>query len=301
MSSHCNVKPAFHCLVTLCLSLPVTVHGHSGDRVYPIHELSPTDLTAIDLHDGSIDDWRAIVGEPTLTALDFYLRDYDPASFDFQMWLAWSREANHFYVALVLFDDDYVNEFERSTESSIGLMEWWDSAVRLVVDGDHSGGPFFPNDDAENQGQAQWYSAIGETFDDGPQVQVSWVELVEADGYLSDWMLKPPFADGGGTSFGEAPTVAVTEFFVTPFDRFVWNSASDSEATDLAPGNVLGFAISLWDIDRTGKSDSAAALPEDFGPNADSFADGLLLGAEGTAVESLSWGKIKAALHVDDR
>ena len=44
-------------------------HGHAGDRVFPFYEI--TDVTAIDMTDGSIEDWEELFGEPTLTSLDF--------------------------------------------------------------------------------------------------------------------------------------------------------------------------------------------------------------------------------------
>ena len=44
------------------------VYGHSGDRVYPFYQI--TDEAAIDITDGTIEDW-AEFGEPSLTSLDF--------------------------------------------------------------------------------------------------------------------------------------------------------------------------------------------------------------------------------------
>ena len=42
----------------------------------------------------------------------------------------------------------------------------------------------------------------------------------------------PPYTDGGGGSVGEQPTVSVVEYYVTPFDRFVWNDQDESEISD---------------------------------------------------------------------
>ena len=38
----------------------VAAHGHAGDRVFPFYEI--TDVTAIDLTDGSIEDWEELFG-----------------------------------------------------------------------------------------------------------------------------------------------------------------------------------------------------------------------------------------------
>ena len=59
-------------LVTaLTLGDPLSVHGHQGDRIYPIFEVSAE--TGIDLKDGVVDDWGELIGESSFTALDFTL------------------------------------------------------------------------------------------------------------------------------------------------------------------------------------------------------------------------------------
>ena len=73
------------------LSVAVLLALASGvwaQRVFPIVELTDADVGLIDVHDGSVDDWLAVIGEPTLTALDRY-GPYDPSSMDLRIWLAW--------------------------------------------------------------------------------------------------------------------------------------------------------------------------------------------------------------------
>lgn len=85
--------------------------AHMGDRVFPIFELTEEEFARIDISDGSVEDWLEVVGEPTLTALDFSTdptrASYDPADLDFRIWLAWHRATNHIYVAMERFDDLY--------------------------------------------------------------------------------------------------------------------------------------------------------------------------------------------------
>lgn len=57
----------------LLWGLTATAHAHVGTRLFPIIELTDEDLARIDLHDGSVDDWRDVVGEPSLTASEFYI------------------------------------------------------------------------------------------------------------------------------------------------------------------------------------------------------------------------------------
>lgn len=149
--------------------------AHTGDFVYRIIELTDSQQAQIDVHDGSVEDWRDIVGDPTLTALDFgtgYLwGEYNPISFDFQIWLAWHRQTSRIYVAMEQIDDDYINEFVRGWE----FMEQHDSFMSLAVDGDHSGGLYRPQTIVSTELEeydgldrhAQQYSVLGEVFDAG--------------------------------------------------------------------------------------------------------------------------------------
>ena len=94
----------------------LSVHGHRGDRIYPILEI--TEEARIDLKDGLADDWGEFLGEPTFTALDFTAFEsfhgdaestaYDPSSLDFRIWLGWSRNPARLYVAGIFSDDVFV-------------------------------------------------------------------------------------------------------------------------------------------------------------------------------------------------
>ena len=76
-----------------------TAHGHVGDRVFPFYEI--IDEAAIDVTDGTIEDWEELFGEPSLTSLDFTgftsyqgsgeSMDYNPSDLDFRIWLGWNR------------------------------------------------------------------------------------------------------------------------------------------------------------------------------------------------------------------
>ena len=70
-------------------------YAHLGQVVYPIYELSTRDLP--DLHDGSLEDWEAVLPSASLTHSDF-VRDYgrpvDPSSLAFRVFLAW-HDASH--------------------------------------------------------------------------------------------------------------------------------------------------------------------------------------------------------------
>ena len=146
--------------------------------------------------------------------------------------------------------------------------------------------------------QAQAYYALAEVYDTGPQVEMAGSHLVD-----EDWFLKPPYAEGGGSAFGQNPTVSVTEAYVTPFDRFVWDGREKSRVSELYPGKIIGLSITVSDRD-TGEWNEmfyyilGGGLFEESNYS-QNFPDFLLLGPGGeflddSAVESITWGRIKA-------
>ena len=292
-------------LAGLLLGLTVPGAAHQGDRVYPFFELTDADLAMIDLQDGSVDDWLEVLGEPTLTALDFIPVTEErvsnhPSDLDFRIWLAWHDATNRIYVAMERADDDFVNEFDRA-----GVLAWlgfWDGGIIFMVDGDHSGG-LYMGDDLDTDmlrwyGQAQSYHVLGEVYDAGGHVDLGY----RTPGLYSweEFFLLPPYAEGGGGAFGENPTLSVTEFYVTPFDRLVWNSQEESLVSELGPGQVIGLMLSVAEIDGECCADQGYLhLGGEVGYSADGFVDGVLMGAVGgpddeSAVENITWARIKA-------
>ena len=105
---------------------------------------------------------------------------------------------------------------------------------------------------------------------------------------------------------GENPSIWVVEFYLTPFDLYVYSGPEESAVSVLSAGKVIGFSCLVSD------ADGGVLFTENFKRyllpamgldahlenevNADSFADGVLIGAEGTVVEDLTWGRIKASL-----
>ena len=311
------------CLLSLALILACTrVSAHVGDEIYPFYELRDEDAARIDLTDGSVEDWLEVVGEASLTAVDFLWegryggpRDYNPSDVDFRIWLAWHQGSGTLWVAMERVDDLYVNLYEGVHDNYVNIggdamsLSYWDSGIFLVVDGDHSGGRYryvnwawcqdCPREELlENQRQAQTWQAIG----DAPAGE----HLVFYG--LAHWAAREPYAAAGGGALGESPAVSVTEFRVTPFDDLIYDDEQASVASDLYAGKVIGFHIQTQDNDDPlppFDGGMRLSLPgrNPFG-FADSFVDGLLLGAgedpslyDVSAVAPSSWARIKAALH----
>ena len=287
-------------------------------RVYPFIELTDADLARIDLHDGSIDDWLDVLGEAHVTALDFesFEESYDPVDVDFRLWMGWHDATNRIYVAMERADDIYVNGFDR--ESGFPFMNYHDSGIDIMVDGDAGRDPRDPIPLGANfeiteewyllyARDSQWYSAIAETFDDGPHLQlINYHGSLPANDY-GNWYEQPPYTEGGGTHFGERPTISITEFYITPFDVFVWNDPQVTQISDLFPGKLINFRIAIGDYEGA-QDGNGLYTREGFyrlqGIGWPGWSDGLLLGPGGaipeiedTAVESVTWGRIKASFN----
>ena len=283
------------------------------DRIYPIMQLTDRDVAEIDVTDGSVEDWENIAGEPTLTPLDFaepYGGSYDPSDMDFRIWLGWHDATDRIYFAMDRVDDVYVNEFDREDVNENELMSFHDSSVGFAVDGDHSGGVVIPEERSENiwqdPWQAQGFHALGEVFDGGSQVGL----VPHSYNVSDDWFSQPPFAHGGGAVVGGSPIFSVTEFYVTPFDRFVSTGPEDSDVSDLFGGKIIGFNIQVFDVDDQPGIETIHLLAAPPSPefwhllriSADDYADGVLMTPDGlssddSAVESDSWARIKATFE----
>ena len=301
-------------LVTVIARAPC--EAHQGERLYAIPEITEEMLSDLDLHDGSIHDWEDLIEEPALTLIDFVRRpspptfeaqQLDPSDLDFRIWLGWNAATDRIYVAAILSDDAYVNEYDRHGRWI--FMNQHDS-IGITLDGDHSGGrwvPETPTDTPEEElfynQQAQAYAAISYVTE-GSTVSLPPTTEWWAD---DDWMVTPPYAEGGGSVYGEKPLFWVVEFAVTPFDRMLWNDPGESRVSELEAGKIIGFNMWVSDRDRGPDSnfEDLYVLALAFEPNADLYVDGLLQGAasapgeEGSVVQDVSWGRIKASLDFE--
>ena len=299
-------------LLLLLLCLPGLGVAHVGDRVYPIACLTDEMVEHIRVDDGSVDEWHELVGEPSLTILDcsdqYRNAPFDPSDLDFHIWLAWHDDPARFYVAFVGSDDAYENDHDYDTRFPDNLIVAHDS-IQFAVDADHAGGPGFrvntdPTVEERHEflERAQYYAAIartasGSTLDQG---------MVRAQAGTA-WTALPPYGEGGGSVFGEAPFISVIEAYVTQYDSWVGWEGEQIEVSRMAPGQVIGFGVTVYDYDP-GEEWRTAWTPGRMSENPapDGLVDGLLLGpassvppGDDSAVESVSWARIKASLKVE--
>ncbi len=307
------------------LILTGLAEAHSGNRLYPFYELTDEMLEKIDIHDGLIDEWYE-VGEPSMTLLDFKvifdLEPLDPANLDFRIWLAWHDEPDRIYAAFIIADDEYRNEHDYTdTERWRNEMFNYDSVV-FQLDADHSGGSgrekgWWDDPSSERSiwlfGETQRYSAVARTAT-GPllenEIRANPGRWRFCGGIPDSWKVRPPYGDAGGMVAGENPVVIVIEMYVTPYDWWdAWDDVEKTGFSELSAHQVIGFSTEIIEkdydpdcLDCSGYSWYPTEI-HDYGSSrdfhrvaADFFLDGLLLPAQDTAVESVTWGRIKASL-----
>jgi len=269
-----------------------------------LFEMTDAELASIDINDGTLDDWDAQFGVPSLVATDFFAdptvgdgAQYDPNDLDFRIYLGWTRASrgNHIYVAIERVDNVYINEYEGGNPGSL----WTQDSIEFMIDGDHTGGQYGGWDAAAyseeelkliNNAQAQQYLGIPESPDG---------QLVGYLGSGTEWVNLPPSADGGGAAVGTNPTVSVIEWYLTPFDNCIWNDPAGSVQSVMQPDKIVGFQISVPDFDTEPRAYHAfhtlSGQASTF-KYAERFVDGILVGADvGTAVEQSSWAEIKSS------
>ena len=290
-------------IALLALALPIArpAIAHTGDRVFSIPYVSEKDLTHI-LMDGYVDDWKELIGEPTVTPFDFYpfyhkaltsYAEYDPANLDFRIWMAWG-DGGKLYVALEAADDVYRNTYDEN-----GIYYSSDHVI-ILVDGDHSGGRYLIDErrsssGGRNNGQAQYYEIKSEAEQDQRLVSLPFIA-----GSGMSWMIEEPYALGTGTVLGENPTFWTVEFYITAFDDLRLFSPEESVISAFQPGRIIGLDLGVFDWDHSETRmaqfylrDTTHAMAFE---GADGFIDALLMGPEGTVVEATTWARIKAAL-----
>ena len=292
--------------------------AHGGYRVFPIAELTDEMLEQIQLDDGSVEEWFDLVDEPTMSLVDFrwYGHIPDPSDLDFRIWLAWHDEPDRLYVAFTASDDAHII-YDEATEYYLG-----DPELILAIDGDHSGGGSGLEswEAGDFWGNAQQYGAIARTADSRTAL-FGHVKSGLSGGYTTtnrydSWMFFPPYGDAGGDVIWGNPIIRVIELYVTPYDGWqgIDSRPEDVVVSDLTAGEVIGFAILVGERDdeySRGTLTPEAVQTEDpeldilSHYRADVYLDGLLLPAnaarpvEDSAVESVSWGRIKASLEFE--
>jgi hypothetical protein len=213
----------------LAVSLATPAGAHQGPMVYPIYELPTADRP--DLHDGTLEDWEAVLPGASLDHNDFVYDGnlesaVDAEDLAFRVFLAWHGASQRIYMGIEVIDDVYLSTGNGWTE--------------LMIDGDHSGGQvWFSEEDGYSReevlrlynSQAQNYLARPETIEGQP---------LRTAAFLA-WTVELPWSDIGGFQHGEAPNLSVVELAITPWDDLDWDGPKVSKRSVLESGKDRRF------------------------------------------------------------
>jgi len=306
------VDRLFRLAVLAVALLVLPARAHVGEQVFPIYELPTSALP--DLHDGSLDDWKAVLPAPSLDSSEFPgLAAFDEglgqASLSFRVWLAWHHPGQRLYLAVEWIDDVFWSSY-----AGLAGPSWRGSSdgFDVMVDGDHSGGQYFPTRFMFGMSdvftgskrlitcvQAQRYSVVFRAAD-GSNAGLY--------GPLKDlWTNHPPYIDAGGFASESPPARAGVEMTLPAWDHLDIGGVAQSVASRLVPGGIIGLDLIMWDWD------GAMALARPYMLNgfaditqASGFKDGLLVPCDqedcsgssgGSFVRSDSWARVKANLR----
>jgi len=248
--------------------------------------------------DGNLSEWDNVPSVFWVTHDDLTEQitgtqgDPDAGNLAERIIVGWSPETNLLYIMEERFDDLWY-----------GTEDGTNDKLELVIDADHSGGPFYGGDLDERafSGHAQDYQQ----------------SLNEADAPLwlwgnGTWAATEPYAGIRWNVDGESGGAATLsqESWFTPFDFLPGDSTGpdspDVDIRTLTEGESIGLGIVIQDDDN-GPGDSYNGYWVHTGDvnvyfNADSLVDHVLLGfdagswvSDATSVESDSWANIKAS------
>ena len=317
--------------VSLTVVLASGASAHVGQIVYPIYELPTFDLP--DLHDGTLEDWEAVLPGASLDQRDFGVSVLDGAEggnrpvaekIAFEVYLAWHYASQRIFVGVNRYDAYYRYRLPPeppairpvANEDLLTACCGYYDRVEVFVDGDHggerctrSGGSLESRREIDNV-ECQAYQVVPEA--DGERRIRMW-------GFGPMWALDSPYTDAAGFRVGESPSLSGYEVAVTPWDE-LQDDLSGSVRSRMEPEHVVGFCIGIWDADDfinwpEWLQDQTLPNPwsiylssgchHHFG---DQFLDGLLIpcavgdcshGPSPTpsSVRVDSWGRVKASFR----
>ena len=234
----------FASAIALCagIAVPAGVGAHQGQVIFPMFELPSSELP--DLHDGTLDDWEAVLPDASIDHNDFIWQANRVSSIEvedmaFRVFLAWHNPSQMIYIGYEGIDDEY----QRDSEDGPG-----NGYVTLLVDGDHSAGQyqFFTEDGYTEEESRRQFGSQAQGYTLRPQVRDNRHLFLSS---WASWAQDPPWADIGAFELGESPTLSVMEVALTPWDDLHPDGPELSRHSVLEPGAVIGLNVSVVDFD----------------------------------------------------
>ena len=262
--------------------------------------------------DGDLSDWDMVPEEFFLTLIPHFEEtvrgigtDFDLADFNCKNIVGWCEETNRVYSMASVVDDFLHNTREEAANYN------WDDDWHFVIDADHSGGDMFENTwyDLELEQQRELFYTGGQLYQIlVPPLDGYWAFMyIEATGW---WLTTgkdfpfPEYLEIGWTRTGETGGAGAYTYEIkaTPFLWLDWSGPEASTEVDLEEGIIVHIAFLYKDYDTTESYEGSYDFPpiHNCWRNANLMADMEALAPDPemfpTAVETDSWGRIKASL-----
>lgn len=260
--------------------------------VYPAVQFPDTHIPAID---GNLADWDAIPTAYWITheQLTETVRgvgtSWDATDMSLKAIVGWNPASNKLFLMEDRFDDH------------VFVLTGWDS-IEMEFDADHSGGEFGLFENVSQEEQDRMHGAQAQNYginNAGPGLfawhKATWHDKAPWGGWASTQT-----APEGGEGFFRA------EYMLTGWDDLDWHGPEVSKIHQLRENDVIGFNFTVVDNDE-GPGTAYQGYWTLSGAT-DSWKQGDLLsdfvlapmdpdikwGAQTTAVDEVSWGRLKA-------
>jgi len=285
----------------------VSAHQPVGVTFYAVQ----FPLNAVPAMDGDLSDWDLVPRDQFEVSMENgdiaeTVRGdagNDLSDFNMREMVGWNNETNRVYLMADIVDDVLNNN--RPDPTKFNYDDDWEPAI----DADHSGGDMYGDG---------WTALTQEEqrklfYVTGQQIEV---HVPPIDGYWAFtlyegtcWMTTgqelpyPQYLNIGWNRTGESggPGTYQYEVMYTPWETWSWDGPDQGTIVDLEVGKVIHFGSLSKDYDlNDGRYDGSYDFPQvhNVWRNASLMADFELLPVDTdifpTAVESDSWGRIKA-------
>lgn len=260
--------------------------------VYPAVHFPDDHLPVLD---GNIAEWDVIptaywiTHEQLTETVRGVGNSWDATDMTLRAIVGWNPKSNMLYLMEDRFDDH------------VWVITGWDS-IEMEFDADHSGGQFGLFENVSQEEQDRLHGAQAQNYginNAGPGLfawaKASWHDRAPWGGWASTQT-----APEGGEGYFRA------EYMLTGWDDLDWHGPDLSKVHNLKEGEIVGFNFTVVDNDQGPGTGYDGYWVLSGATN--SFKDGNLLtdfllspmdpdikwGAQPTAVEEVSWGRLKA-------
>jgi hypothetical protein len=208
--------------------------------------------------------------------------------------IGWTPEPDNRLYAYVRVVDDTLNCDETNMDNG-----WKDDNLELILDPDHAGG-WHEEAGALRTGHQQWTFSVSAP---GGYPQIAWLRFQQPP--EMQWAINEGLVQAAVDVKPELATIVPEatvgyEVRMAAFDPYMPDGVAASTRWTFAAGQTFGLSVVLDEADAAGRTDQLATHIMEGGAHDSDFTSEFTLLAVGeyaTAVESSSWGAVKALLR----